>query len=235
MKSKKNDEDIFKPSVAGLDNLLEFLKGKPYLMGKNCQMLTALNMYLHKKDGWPYLLKLIEEMKQNGVRLSDENWHELIVKTMDKYLDKIVKKREWVYSIKDFIRDKFYNTLRTNEDREGREAPFYIKDKDKKDVINPKAIEPSSYVTNRLGKVVVTHINPEAKRVKGYKEVINYLETKEIVSLMQSLSEIEKNVLIYKAFFEYTENEIAEKFNITRDVVKYRYKTARDKIRDKIK
>ena len=82
MKQSKNNDFVL--SKEALDEHIKFLEEKdPSIMGKTCQMLSALKINLNPKEGTRFLYNIIADMKR-----SDEQTNELLLQSIDKYLPK---------------------------------------------------------------------------------------------------------------------------------------------------
>lgn len=216
--------DEFTLTEQALQVHLKFLKEKGLsIIGKNCPMLTALNMVLHKTEGLEFLMPIIETMIKEGKippsesmikgeKISidqDRSEGSYLVDSLDKHLPKISKDKKWIYSIEDFLQSKIRNAIKTDWRRGQRKVPLLIKDKE--------------------GKVVD---NPELDKINRVLDTIDKIAIKEALDI---LTPREKGIYVLKETSPYTGKVIAEILHTTEDVVKHDYKKANEKIRQWVK
>ncbi len=202
-------------SKEALDTHLNFLKEKdPSIIGKTCQMLSALKIItLPDHEAFLFVMGIIEDLKKGGRLnwLSEDQWSEFRLKTLAKYLPKILKERRWIFSIERYIKEKILNSI-TVEARRGRpRVPLFIEREDEDgnlEIIENPALKGKAYVDDTIAKIDLNEIFEKAK-----------------------LTEREKNIYILKKTREsYTEELIAKILGVSRNIVKHDYKRAKDKL-----
>src|SRR5512137_2364971 len=132
-------------SKDALELHVNWIKEKdPAIIGKTCQMLSAIKMTMHPEHALRYLIGVIEQIRQNKTyKFREETLSQLLIDSIDNknYLQKILKSREWVYSIQEYIIDKLYNSLRTERDRQKGRVPYYVvsdEDGEQEEIVNPE-------------------------------------------------------------------------------------------------
>jgi DNA-directed RNA polymerase specialized sigma24 family protein len=95
-------------------------------------MLSALKILsLPEKEGFIFIWGVIENMKNDGGKyLSEEQWSDLSVASLDTFLPSILTDKKWVYSIQEYILSKFENRLRTERRHKEIIEPLYLKNKE---------------------------------------------------------------------------------------------------------
>jgi DNA-directed RNA polymerase specialized sigma24 family protein len=223
MKKKKQE---FILSDEALETHLNFLKEKdPSIIGKTCQMLSALKINMNQQEGLKYLVGVIEDMKRKGTFIyKEEKQHELLVKSIDEYLPEILKEKEWIDLIEKYVKDKFINWLTVQKRREEREIPYYLGDKEQGTDENSRD---NNYPLDENPQVK-PHIDSDIHRDNAEK--IKNLADINMIFLKAGLTEREANVFFFKVATGYTEDFIAEILRVSRSTVKLDYKKAKNKL-----
>ena len=195
-----------------LDTHLNFLKDKdPSIIGKTCQMLSALKIItLQDHEAFLFVIGIIEALKKEGGKLkglSEEQWGDFGGDTLDKYLPKILKKREWVFSIKKYITGKILNSITIEARRRRRHMPLFIEGEDEDG--NLKTIE----IPTLEGKINVDNITERIDINKIFEKA--------------KLTQRERKIFVLKKTTPYTEELISEILRVSRDTVKHDYKRAK--------
>ena len=138
-------EKPFPVSEEALKERLSFLKDKdPSIIGKTCQMLSALKIVSPPpKQAYPFVVEVINSMRKDGKLPWDEKeWGSFDIETLDQFLPEIIENGEWVFSIRQYVKDKILNTLRVDARRKKRHVPLFIEREDENGSIgkieNPK-------------------------------------------------------------------------------------------------
>jgi len=208
-------KEAFVLTKDALNELLDFLQNKePWIIGKTCQMLSALKIAtMPPKEAFPFVIDVINAMKEKGIKLTglEENqWSDFRLDTLDQYLPKILKERKWVYSIENYVINKLINSFTVESRRRARLVPLYIEREDKN------------------GKKALIE-NPEIE--KGFDEtrIENAVEINKIFEIAK-LTDREIRVYCYKEVTNYTEKLIAEILEVSRETVKRDYSKAKERI-----
>jgi DNA-directed RNA polymerase specialized sigma24 family protein len=166
---------------------------------------------------------MIEDLKKYGVKLSDEEIRdiidssELLIKSIDKFLPEIFKKKKWVYSIADYIVNRLNNSIVIDFRKDKKRKPYEIVVKNKDEAEDAR-------------------INPEVeKRVNEIKGVLDILDKVAIAQALEPLTDIEREVFAFKEGTLFTGKVIAKMLNTTEDIIKKAYKSAKEKLNERNK
>lgn len=220
IKRKRPNLPEFILSQEALDTNLNFLKEKdPSIISKTCQMLSALKIItLPDHEAFPFVIGVIEALKKEEGKLkwlSEEQWSDFRGDTLDEYLPKILKQREWIFSIKKYITEKVLNSITIEARRRRRHVPLFIKREDED------------------GNLEVAE-TPALKGKYLVDDIENRVDTNRLFEKAK-LTERECKILVFKESTPYTEELIAEILGVSRDIVKHNYKEAKDKLDKLIK
>jgi hypothetical protein len=213
----------WKLSEEALQEHISFLQKKdPSIIFKTCQMLSASKIIsLPPKQAYPFILEVINSMRKDGkLPWNEERWGSFDTDSLDKFLPEILQKKEWVFSIKKYLRDKIMNALTVDFRRRKKQIPISCEvsnqEEDSKEVENPE-------------------IQEKKEREEITPEVILFEEI-EINQLFDTakLTEQQRKITIDKSL-KVPEKDIASKLGLTRDVVKHEFKQATDKLAKVIK
>lgn len=214
-KIKRPNLPKFILSQEALDTHLNFLKEKdPSIIGKTCQMLSALKIItLPDREAFHFVIGVIEALKKEKGKLnwlSEEQWSDFRIDTLDKYLPKILKKREWIFSIKKYITEKILNSITIEARKRRRNRSLFIEGEDidgKLKTIEVPALEGKFLLDDIEGHININRIFDNAK-----------------------LTQREWKIFVLKETTPYTEELISEILRVSRDIVKHDYKRAKGKL-----
>ena len=220
----KRKEQPFTIQKRPLEETVTFLKDKdPSIIGKTCQMLSAIKMTMHPEQGLKYLIGVIEQIRQDKrYRFKEDTLSQLQIDALDNenYLRKILKTGDWVYSIRKYIVDKLYNSLKTEKRHKRLEVPYYV-------------------MTEEGGQEKITE-NPHV----DYSQVCDLerekLDEIRTIELMERIDELfrraklrdrEKTIYRYKETTDFKEEVIAKILSVSGSTVTKDYAKAKEKLK----
>jgi len=202
---KKKESADFCLSNKAIEEHIAFLKQKySSIIGKTCQMLSALKFVsMPPSEGLPFLIGIIDDMKKSGKMdsLTEEQRSDLLLDSLDIFLPKILSEKKWVYSIENYILNKFRNLLKTDKRHKETSEPLYFKGTliERPDISNNPTAE------------IRTIINDIYKKAK--------------------LTERQQAICEWKVLTPYTEDFIAERLKVSRATVTKDYAEAKRKLK----
>lgn len=197
------------------ETLYDWVKDKdPSIIGKTCETLSTLKIIaLPPNEALPFVIGIIEALKKESGKLkwlSEEQWSDFRGDTLEKYLPKILKKREWIFSIKKYVTERILNSITVEKRRGIRQVPLYIESEDE----------------DGNSEIIV---NPALKDEIFFSDIEQKIQLNEIFE-KANLTEQEMKIFYFKKGTKFTGKLIAKTLNVTTDIVKHDYKNAKDKL-----